>query len=273
VVGDLADLQTMQRDDLFSHYQTYYVPNNAVVAVAGDFETESMLEQLRRAYEAIPSGPQPIRRINPEPAQVDERRVSVKGTGEATYIEIVYHVPAATHPDFFTLMVADSLLSGAGNLNMFSSGISNRTSRLYRALVERELAVSIYGGLQATIDPFLYSFTAIVHPQSSVEKVIAAIETEFQHLLDTPPSREEIKRAVKQARALFAYGNESVTNQAFWLGFSEMIASNDWYESYLTQLEAVTPQAVQSAAQKYLQPQNRTLGVYLPASSTTESPA
>jgi zinc protease len=273
VVGDLADLQTMQRDDLFSHYRTYYIPNNAVVAVAGDFETESMLEQLRQAYEAIPSSPQPARSISPEPPQADERQLTVNGTGATTYIEIAHHVPAATHPDFFTLMVADSLLNGAGNLNMFGSGISNRTSRLYRALVERELAVSIHGGIQATIDPFLYSFTAIVHPQSSVEKVIAAIETEIQCLLDTPPSQEEIKRAVKQARALFAYGNESVTNQAFWLGFSEMIASNHWYDNYLSQLEAVTPQAVQSAAQEYLRPQNRTLGVYLPASNDMESMA
>ena len=180
--------------------------------------------------------------------------MNVDGQGTTTYLELAYHVPAATHPDFFSLMVADSLLSGAGSINMFSSGISNRTSRLYRALVERELAVSIHGGLQATIDPFLYSFTAIIHPESSVEKVIAALETEIQHLMDTPPSQEEIKRAVKQARALFAYGSESITNQAFWLGFSEMIASNHWYENYLAQLEAVTSQDVQSAAQAYLQP-------------------
>jgi zinc protease len=170
-------------------------------------------------------------------------------------------------------MVADSLLSGAGSLNMFSAGLSNRTSRLYRALVERELAVSIHGGLQATIEPFLYSFTAIVHPESSSEKVIAAIETEIQHLMDTPPSQEEIKRAVKQARALFAYSSESVTNQAHWLGFSEMISSHDWVENYLTQLEAVTTGDVQSAARAYLQPQNRTLGLYLPAGNGSQGRA
>jgi len=156
---------------------------------------------------------------------------------------------------------------------MFGSGISNRTSRLYRALVDRELAVSIHGGLQATIDPFLYLLTAIVHPESSVEKVIAAVETEIQQLMNTPPSQEEIKRAVKQARALFAYGSESITNQAFWLGFSEMIASNHWYENYLTQLEAVTPQDVQSVAQDYLRIQKRTLGVYLPAGNSKGSKA
>jgi zinc protease len=273
VLGDLTDLQTLQRDDLFSHYQTYYIPDNAVLAIAGDFETESMLEQLRQAYESIPPGQQPTHSTNPEPAQASERRVTIDGQGSTTYIEIAYHVPAATHPDFFPLMVTDSLLSGAGNLNMFGSGISNRTSRLYRALVDRELAVSIHGGLQATIDPFLYLLTAIVHPESSVEKVIAALETEIQQLMNTPPSQEEIKRAVKQARALFAYGSESITNQAFWLGFSEMIASNHWYENYLTQLEAVTPQDVQSVAQDYLRIQKRTLGVYLPAGNSKGSKA
>ncbi len=54
VVGDLNDLQSMQRDDLYAHYRTYYNPNNAVLAITGDFETESMLERLRRAYEVIP---------------------------------------------------------------------------------------------------------------------------------------------------------------------------------------------------------------------------
>jgi zinc protease len=273
VVGNLTDLQTLQRDDLFSHYRTYYIPNNAVLAVAGDFETESMLERLRQAYESIPPGQQLTRSINPEPAQASELQVTINGQGATTYIEIAYHAPAATHLGFFPLMVADSLLSGAGSLNMFSSGISNRTSRLYRALVECELAVSIHGGLQATIDPFLYSFTAIVHPESSVEKVIAAVDTEIQRIMDTPPSQEEIKRAVKQARALFAYSSESITNQAFWLGFSEMIASNHWYENYLTQLEVVTPQDVQSVAQEYLRTKNRTLGVYLPASNGKESKA
>ena len=273
VLGDLTDLQTLQRDDLFSHYRTYYIPDNAVLAIAGDFETESMLGQLRQAYESIPSGQQPTHSTNPEPAQTSERRITIDGQGSTTYIEIAYHVPAATHPDFFPLMVTDSLLSGAGSLNMFGSGISNRTSRLYRALVDRELAVSIHGGLQATIDPFLYLLTAIVHPESSVEKVIAAVETEIQQLMNTPPSQEEIKRAVKQARALFAYGSESITNQAFWLGFSEMIASNHWYENYLTQLEAVTPQDVQSVAQDYLRIQKRTLGVYLPAGNSKGSKA
>ena len=184
VIGDLADLQILQRDDLFAHYQTYYAPNNAVLAVAGDFDAQQMLERLRQAYAPIPSRQPPAHSAMPEPAQAREQQVNITGHDDTTYLEIAYRTSSATHPDFFPLLVADSLLSGPGNLNMFSSGLSNRTSRLYRALVERELAVSIHGGLSATIDPFLYSLTAIVHPQSSVAKVLAAIDAEIQNLRD-----------------------------------------------------------------------------------------
>ena len=101
------------------------------------------------------------------------------------------------------------------------------------------------GGPQATIDPFLLSLTIIVHPKSTPEMVIEALETEIQKLQDTAPDPNELHRALKQARALFSYGSERITNQAFWLGFSAMIADHSWYENYLDRLGAVTPEDVQ----------------------------
>jgi zinc protease len=165
-------------------------------------------------------------------------------------------------------MALDSLLSGPGNLNLFGESISNKTSRLYRSLVECERAVSVFGGLQATIDPFLYNLDAIVHPRSSPEAVLEALDEEIDRLQQSPPAPDELARAVKQARALMAYGSERITNQAFWLGFSEMFASYEWYTSFLERLEAVTPGDVQRVAQTYLRPQNRVLGVYLPDGSS-----
>jgi zinc protease len=190
--------------------------------------------------------------------------VFVEGPGDTTYLQIAYHAPAASDPDFMPMMALDSLLSGPGNLNLFGEGISNKTSRLYRALVEGELAVSVYGGLQASLDPYLHMFTAIVRPEKTPDDVTAAIDGEIARLQDAPPPPDELARAVKQARAIFAYGNERITNQAFWLGFSEMIASYDWYTGYLERLAAVTPEDVQRVAQTYLRPQNRVVGVYLP---------
>jgi zinc protease len=270
IIGDMADLLNIQRDDLYQHYQSYYNPNNAVVAAAGDFDTEKMAARLRELYEPIPAGPTPPRLRRPEPEQRGERRVVVEGPGETVYVQAAYHAPSASHPDFFPFTVLDSLMTGPSGLNMFGGGISNRTSRLYRALVEKELAVNVYGGLQATIDPGMYPITMTIHPQSEPEEAIAAMETEISFLQENPPSQDELTRAVKQARAMFAYGSESISNQAFWMGFAEMFADYQWFEAYLDRLEAVTPEHVQRAARLYLRPQNRVLGMYLPVEDSQE---
>jgi zinc protease len=265
VIGDLVDLQSMQRDDLYQHYRKHYVPSNAVLAAAGDFETGQMLKRIEALFGPIPAAEPPSPRVRTEPVQSGERRISLEGPGETTYIQFAHRAPAASHPDFSPLTVLDSLLTGPSNLNMFGGGISNKTSRLYRALVEGELAVSVHGGLQATIDPFMHTITIVVRPNGSPEAVIARLVDEIKRLQDAPPPPEELRRAVKQARALFAYGSESITNQAFWMGFSEMFSSYDWFTGYLDNLSAVTPDDVQRVAQTYLRPQNRIYGIYLPA--------
>jgi zinc protease len=264
IIGDLTDLYSMQREDLYHHYRNYYLPNNAVLSVAGDFETQTMLDRIGELFEPLPAGPQPVRLARTEPAQAGERRVSVEGPGETVYLQVSYRTPRADDQDFFALNVLASLLTGPTNLNIFGGGITNKTSRLYKALVENELAVSVNGGVQATIDPYLYTTVIIVHPKHTASDCIAAMESEIKRLQEAPPPAEELERAMKQARAIFAYGSESISNQAFWLGFSEMFATVDWFTSYLERLAAVTPADVQRLAQTCLRPQNRTLGVYLP---------
>jgi len=321
IVGDMADLHLIQRDDLYRHYRSYYTPNNAVLVVAGDFETEAMLKRIRELFEPVPSGPQTPRTpteggltdgkpaesdggvhrrgapsvetqniavetqniaslqggrlqrlVRLEPPQTGERRVTVEGPGETTYAQVVYHAPQGQHPDFFAFTVLDSLLSGPSSLNMFGGGISNKTSRLYRALVEKELAVGVSGGLSATIDPFLYTINLTIHPQRPASDALQAMDDEIKRLQDAPPPSDEVARAVKQARALFAYGSESITNQAFWLGFAEMFATYDWFLTYLDRLAEVTPEQVQRIAQTYLRPQNRVLGIYLPTQENADAP-
>jgi zinc protease len=282
IVGDMADLHSIQRADLYRHYRSYYTPNNAVLAVAGDFETKVMLKRIRELFEPIPAASQPPapmevpapteapapagipRLARSEPAQTGERRVTVEGPGETTYAQVVYHAPQGRHPDFFAFTVLDSLLCGPSSLNMFGDGISNKTSRLYRALVEKELAVSVHGGLTATIDPFLYIILLTIHPRHPAADALQAMDSEIQRLQDAPPPASEVNRAVKQARAMFAYGSESITNQGYWLGFAEMFATYDWFVNYLDRLAAVTPEDVQRIAQTYLRVQNRVVGTYLP---------
>jgi zinc protease len=147
---------------------------------------------------------------------------------------------------------------------MFSGGISNKTSRLYRALVDQEFVVSVHGGAQATIDPFVYTITMTVHPRRKPEEALAALDREIQRVREEKVTREEITRAIKQARALFAYGSDNITNQAFWLGYAEMFAEYGWFQAYLDKLAAVTAKDVQRVAKEYFKPQSRVVGTYVP---------
>ena len=268
VIGDMADLRTMTRDDLYNHYRGFYVPNNAVMAVAGDFETDKMLARIKELFEPIPSGSEPARLSRAELPQNGEVRLSVEGPGSTSYVQVCYHFPAASHPDFYPLTVLDSLLAGPSNLNMFSGGISNKTSRLYRALVDKQLAVSVHGGAQATIDPFLYTITMTIHPKRKPEEALAALDKEIQRVHEEKVSKEEIARAIKQARAIFAYGSENISNQGFWLGYAEMFARYEWFQTYLEKLAKVTVKDVQRVANEFFQNKSRVVGIYVPTEGT-----
>jgi zinc protease len=264
VIGDLADLETLTRDQLYAHYQQFYMPNNAVLAVAGAFAYEDMITRIRERFESIPTGSTPNRISRPEPAANGERRTEIHGPGETAFVQVSYHAPAGNQPDFFACMVLDSLLTGPSNLNLFGGGISNKTSRLYQTLVEKDLAVSVGGGLQATIDPYLYHIIITVHPGTTPEKALDALDAQIAAVQEKLANSGELHKAVKQAQALFAYGSESITNQAFWLGFAEMFDSYAWFLNYIDRLAAVTPEDVQQAARQYLSPKNRTVGIYRP---------
>jgi zinc protease len=269
IIGLKEDLRRIQRDDLYQHYRNYYQPGNAVVAIAGDFNMQDMLHRLEEVYGGLPGGATLAHLPEVEPPMGGEKRVEVKGPGQTTYLKVSYRSPAAYQADFFALTVVDSLLAGPTSLNMFGGGgISNKTSRLYRALVERELAVSVSGGLQATIDPFLYEITATVHPRQTPEAVLKALDEEIYQLQAAEVSEAEIQRAIKQARAMFAYGSENITNQAFWLGYAEMFAAYDWFTGYLDHLSKVSAADVQRIASACLLPENRVVGVYLATGET-----
>jgi len=265
VIGTKEDLQRITRDDLYRHYQRHYQPGNAIIAIAGDFDTQKMLDQVTQRYQNLPGSPVEPVEVSPEPPMTAERRAEVTGPGSTTYLQIAYRAPAARESDFFTFGVLDSLLSGPTSLNMFGGGgTTNKTSRLYKTLVETELVVSVRGGMQATIDPYTYEIACTLRPERTLEQVLQALDDQIKRLQDELVSVDEIHRAAKQARALFAYGNENITNQAFWLGYAEMFATYDWFTGYVDRLTQVTPAEVQRIAQVYLQPQHRVVGVYLP---------
>lgn len=267
-LGHMCDLQTMTRDDLYRYYRTYYVPNNALAVAVGSFQTEQMLDLIRQYFGHIPPGDLPDARRPVEPPQRGERRVVVEGEGNTAYLSVVFHTPPATDPDFYPLVVLDTVLSGASGMSLFGTGGTNKTSRLYRALVDTELAADVSGSLIPTVDPFVYSLTATVRPGRTPAEVEERLWAELEKATAELITEEELERAIKQARAQFAYSSESVTGQAFWLGWSEIFADYTWFENYLERLSGVSREDVLRVARTYLRRSNATVGWYVPAENS-----
>jgi zinc protease len=265
VIGDEADLRSMSRDDLYGHYRRYYAPQNVTVVAVGDFQLDEMLERIKAEFGQIPSGQpaEPVTRA--EPPQRGERRVTVQGPGETAYLIYAYRSPAAHDDDYFPLALLNAAFSGGGSLGFIGSGGSNKSSRLYKALVASELTAAVSGSVAPTIDPYLYSITAVLRPGRQIAEVEAALQAEIERLAAAPITQAELDKALKRAKAQFVMAGESVTGQAQMIGLAEsVIGDYSWFETALERLSAVTLEDIERVRQNYLTAANRTVGIYEP---------
>ncbi len=266
VIGDEVDLENMDRSDLVDHYRRYYAPNNAIVIVTGDFDSDSMLKQIKDSFGHFPSGENIPSISRPEPPQRGERRVKVRGPGDAAYLIYAFRAPPANHPDFYPLVLLNAAYAGGSSLGLFGSGTTNKSSRLYKALVSTDLAAAVSGSVAPTIDPFLYSITAVARPDRSLREIEDALQQELERLESEPVTEDELQKALKRAKVQFVMAGESVSGQGQMLGMAEVIAGDyQWYEDTLEALDQITLDDLERVHKTYLGEDNRIVGLYEPS--------
>ncbi len=271
VIGDTVDLRAMTRDDLYTHYRRHYTPTNAIVVVVGDFQTADMLSRITELFGAIPAGEPTASIRREEPPQPGERRVVVQGPGDTSYLSMAFHVPGAAHADYPALSLLNAAFAGGSSLGTFGGGGANRSSRLYKALVSTELAAGAYGSLTPTIDPFLYTISAVVREGRTLAEVEAALEAELARLAAEPITAAELAKALKRARAQFIMAGESISGQAQLIGAAEATTGDyHWFESVLDRLDSVTLDDIERVRAQYLQRRNRTVGWYEPQAGVAD---
>lgn len=260
VIGYRSDVEHMPREALYRHYRTHYGPNNAVVVIVGDFDTERALALVRKYFGRLRPIPPPPAVHTVEPPQRGERRVVVRRAGSLPMVLVAYKVPAATHPDFYTLDVLATLL-GEG-----------RTSRLYQGLVEKQLASRVHAGAPSLRDPFLFYLGATARPGVSAEQLEAALAEEVERVRHVPVSPEELERARNRIEADFVLQADSVSSQARQIGYWAMVADWRYLTTYLDRIRAVTAEDVQRVARQYLVADGRTVGHFVPVEGAPGPP-
>ncbi|MGH2537280.1 MAG: M16 family metallopeptidase [Candidatus Promineifilaceae bacterium] len=263
-IGEQADLESMSRDDLFDHYRRYYAPNNATVVVAGDFEPEAMLARVGELFGPTPAVDDGQGVVEAEPPQAEERRLTVRGPGDTAYVTAAYHAPAASDPDFLPLVLLNAAFAGGSSLG-FTGGGSNKSSRLYKALVNGDLAAAVSGGLAASIDPYIYTINAVARPGRQLAEIEARLDEELDMLARQPIGPAELGKALKRAKVQFVTAGESVTGQGQMIGLAETVAGDfRWYEDALEAIGRVTLEDIERVRARYLRPERRTVARYEP---------
>lgn len=264
VIGWKGDLRAMTRDELYSHYQTYYMPNNAILVVVGDFDTDTLMPKIEHYFAGLPVGPAIPAVRGEEPEQQGERRVVVRRPGPAEYVQIGFHTPSCKHADFAPLVILDAVLSGAKGMGFGGGAQTNRSARIYRALIETQLAAYAGSGFRAMHDPYLFELDATVQEGHSAAEIEAALLGEVEKIQQDGVEAAEMAKVIKQSRAQMAYSSESVTQQALRLGMWEVLDRYGRLDTLLDELAAVTADDVQRVAQTYLTERFRTVGHFLP---------
>jgi len=271
-IGYLSDLRAITRDDLYAHYRRYYVPNNAILIAAGDFESRTALRLVRRHFGRIRRGEDapPVRTI--EPAQRGERRLTIRRPSGAVYLDLAMHAPAAADPDFASFLVADGVLAGGPTVNVWSGQDGrgpSKSSRLYRALIEGNLAGQASTQIVPTRHPYLYRVAVTANEGVEPGRIEETLTQEFERLARGDIAERDLERAKTQFLARHALESESTTDAAHQLGFFETVASHRLFFDLPRRVEGVTAADVAAFARRRFDRDQRTVGVLLPSGPLT----
>jgi len=267
-IGWRSDLESMTRDDLYGYYRTWYVPNNAALVIVGDVDADDAFRKAERHFAGIQAGSLPKRVSTVEPEQFGERRVKVSRPGTTAYLKLAWRAPDVRSADFHPLLVLDAALTGAKGINLWASfrNPPQRSTRLYRALVDTGLASSVFGALLPTEQPFLYSLSCTATSGTPLAAIEEATDKALADVRDNGITPQEFERARHQLRARLVFEADSVTNIAHQIGYFHTVADVDVYHGLEAALAAVRLEDVARVARQCLVPSNRTVGWFEPLS-------
>lgn len=255
-IGWRSDVEGVPTDRLKTFYDDFYHPNNATLIVVGDMNSSQTLQWIETYFGQIPASKKPIPPMyTTEPPQQGERRFKLKRPGQVALVRMGYHVPPLEHRDSVALEVLQTILG------------SGPSSRLYRDLVEKQIASASSASNIQLRDPGLFIVSADALSKVTPEQAEKALQQVINTSQQTPPSAQELHKAKAQLKADFARSRHGTMQLANLLGEYEASAEWRYAMTYLARLETVSAAEVQAVAKKYLQEDNRTVGYFIPQKS------
>jgi predicted Zn-dependent peptidase len=262
--GDLKDIEAATLTDVQSFFKTYYAPNNAALAIVGDFDPSEAKKFVEKYFGALKSSQLPPQPDLTEPRQEKEKHATKKDPlATKPALALGYHMPDRNTPEYYAMGLIDEML------------IEGDDSILHQELVQkRGITGNVSGGINLLGTPWNYYgpmlfITNFVHdPANTPDSIVQTIDASLQPLRTKPVDQKMLDRAlVKLQSDLY----DTIGGQGGF-GLVDLHASFALFDdnparvnSLVTEYKKVTPALIQKTAQEYLRPENRTVLLIEPA--------
>jgi len=255
VIGSMEDLNAASLEDVKEFFKRYYAPNNAVIAIVGDFKTDDVLARVKKYFEDIPSQPPPPRPDVSQPEQKGERRKTLEDNfAQLPRIDVMYRIPEGINPDYYAMRVACQILG------------SGQSSRLNQTLVrDQEVAANAGAFAAQRRGPGLAQISVMVRPGKDVAAVEKMVYDEIAKLQSTPVADWELEKVRTINKRMQIQSAQSTLGRAEDLADSTTnFGDPNLVNTEYKKIEAVTKEDIQRVAKKYFTQDNRSVIITLP---------
>ncbi len=254
-IGSMKHLNAAEKSDFLNFYDTYYVPNNAVLSIAGDIDIDSTKKLVEKYFGPIESSEDPVPRVDKEePKQTQERRDTVREDVQLPALVMAYHTPAQGTEESYPVDMLGRVLT------------RGKSSRIYKKVVdEKELAIQAQAFAFPLEDPGVTLFFAIAQKGVPLEELEKVVNEEIRKVQEEGITERELEKAKNQIESEFVSQNSTVQGIAQNLSKYHMLYGDA--ELINTEIERymdVTREDIKKAANKYFRESNRTVLYYLP---------
>lgn len=259
IIGWPVDISNVSRDKAVEYYRTYYTPNNAILVLVGNFNTDDILKMADKYYGKIPKGPEVPEKIILPQEQIVKKSFTLKHNDINTpYFRMAFHVPNYLNEDFPAIRLAGMMLSER-----------SRDARLHKRLVLKEkIASRASGGVGITKDPTLFNITVEMTPDSSIERAVELVWEEIKLMQNEIVSDHELQKVKNRYRFNQVTGSIKNSDIASRISRYETYAGWESRHDFDQRIMMVSKEDIQRVMQTYFDEDKVTIGYGLPKSDS-----
>jgi zinc protease len=261
--GDLKDIEAAKLDEVQAFFKTYYAPNNAALAVVGDFDPRKAKAMIAKYFGVIPKADVPPLPNLDEPRQEKEKTAThADPLATRPALAFSYHVPPRNTPEYYAMGLLNQMLAQGDDSLLYEELVQKRgyTGDLSASLNELGDMFDYYG-------PMLWTVSLIHDASVSPRDIMNAADGVIERVTSQAVDRKLLDRSVTKLRA---YLYDSMT-QFGGFGRANLLACFALFDDHParintleTELRKVTPEVLQKTAREYLRPGNRTVLIWEP---------